>query len=117
MNRQTTRSPDWRIPVDSLEPGQCRGFTLEVDGSEVEAFVVNGDTGPHAYVNSCPHTGVALDWMPDRFLDLKGEYIQCAMHGALFEIDTGLCVYGPCLNRKLEKLEVERDQDEIRVFY
>ena len=117
MKRETGRSPDWRIAVDLLELGKCRGFTLEVDGTEVEAFVVNLETGVHAYVNSCPHTGVALDWMPDQFLDLKGEYIQCAMHGALFEIESGLCVYGPCVNRKLEKLAVERDQEEIRVFY
>ena len=59
------------------------------------------------YINRCPHTGAPLDWNPDQFLDADGAYILCATHGALFEIDSGLCVYGPCINQRLEPLPLE----------
>ncbi len=37
-----------------------------------------------------------LNWTPDRFLDLERKQIICATHGAVFCIDDGLCVGGPC---------------------
>lgn len=54
-----------------------------------------------AYLNSCPHAGVRLDWQPDDFFDYTGEYLQCSMHGALFEPATGQCVAGPCRGSRL----------------
>lgn len=33
--------------------------------------------------------------MPNLFLDVTGELIQCGLQGALFRIDTGECVHGP----------------------
>lgn len=80
--------------------GAARGF--EVDG--VPVFVVRKFGCLYAYVNSCPHIGVPLEWLPDQFLDSEGELIQCATHGALFAIDTGLCVAGPCVGEALVPL-------------
>ncbi len=37
-----------------------------------------------------------LNWTPDRFLDLERKQIICATRGAVFRIDDGLCVDGPC---------------------
>lgn len=67
----------------------------------------------YGYVNRCPHTGAPLDWMPDQFLDAEGEYIICAVHGALFEIDSGRCVYGPCVNSVLEAIPVFLLQERV----
>ncbi len=61
-----------------------------------DAFVVRDGDRYFAYLNLCPHQGVALDWDNEQFLDIDGELIQCAMHGALFSIDTGICLAGPC---------------------
>jgi nitrite reductase/ring-hydroxylating ferredoxin subunit len=44
----------------------------------------------------CPHLGIPLNWAPERFLDLDGTLIQCSSHGALFQIDSGECIAGPC---------------------
>jgi nitrite reductase/ring-hydroxylating ferredoxin subunit len=54
------------------------------------------------YVNACPHIGVPLDWAPDRFLSSDASRIICSMHGAEFEIETGLCTAGPCMGERLE---------------
>ena len=53
------------------------------------------------YENACPHIGTPLDWTPDRFLSADGTKLVCATHGALFQIPTGLCVFGPCLGDHL----------------
>ncbi|MCB1849350.1 MAG: Rieske 2Fe-2S domain-containing protein, partial [Gammaproteobacteria bacterium] len=63
--------------------------------------------------NRCPHTGAPLDWSPDQFLDAEGRFIICAMHGALFEIESGRCIYGPCVNQSLERLPVRLERGRL----
>lgn len=93
--------------VSELAEGQARQFALPLAERPLEAFVVKWRGRLHAYINSCPHTGVALNWLPHEFFDLDGRHIQCAMHGALFRPDDGYCVWGPCAGRALSPLTVE----------
>ena len=88
------------------DPGS-KGFSVHWRGEQLEGLVVRRDTGVFAYANHCPHTGAPLDWLPDQFLDSEGVYIQCAVHGAWFEIESGLCIYGPCIDQRLQPLPVE----------
>ena len=68
----------------------------------------NGDCGQYsAFLNSCPHTGVQLEWRPGDFMDPSNSYLQCSMHGALFQTDSGLCIEGPCVGDSLYKLDIE----------
>lgn len=89
-----------------LADGETRGFALG-PATEDGVFLVNRGGRVYAYRNRCPHTGAPLEWLPDRFLDPTGQYIQCAMHGALFGIEDGRCVYGPCRDAGLTPLAVE----------
>jgi nitrite reductase/ring-hydroxylating ferredoxin subunit len=66
-----------------------------------------------AYKNSCPHTGVNLEWQTDQFLDMTQSYIQCATHGALFRIDDGYCLRGPCAGDWLDSLQVVLEDDVV----
>ena len=59
------------------------------------------------YVNRCPHLGLPLDFKPGQFLDPDRTLIQCANHGAQFQIEDGVCVFGPCMGRDLEAVPVE----------
>jgi nitrite reductase/ring-hydroxylating ferredoxin subunit len=87
--------------IDELEPGSSRGFALE----HINCFVVRSHDGDvFVYRNSCPHLGVELEWVADQFLDAEGYLIQCSTHGALFQIDTGHCVAGPCLGQYLQTI-------------
>lgn len=85
-----------------LPDEQARG--VEVDGQSV--VLVKRDGQVHAYLNWCPHLGIELNFMPDQFLDSDGEFLMCANHGALFEIDSGHCLSGPCSGDALMKIEV-----------
>ena len=87
------------------EPGS-RGFRLG-SGTETRAFfIVRHDGRVVAYENSCPHVGSPLDWAPDRFLDIERRFILCATHGALFRIEDGYCVEGPCAGKALSPVRI-----------
>ena len=98
--------------TDIEEPGS-RGFSIKTSAGDLALFVVKKHGEVFGFKNICPHTGVGLDWMPHRFLDLEQALIICATHGALFEIDSGLCVSGPCIGEKLEPVYVRVVQGEI----
>lgn len=92
----------------------CRSDELDDPGSlgldEQGLFVVKRDGQIFAYRNNCPHLGVELNWLEHQFLDSDNALIQCATHGALFVIDSGECVAGPCLGEALQPVAVcERD--------
>ena len=92
--------------LDELGDPGCREFTIGEGDWPFRGFVVRQGDGIHAYANVCAHVGHPLNWMPDDFLSKDRESIQCASHGALYEIDTGLCVRGPCAGKSLRRVEV-----------
>jgi nitrite reductase/ring-hydroxylating ferredoxin subunit len=90
--------------ADIADPGS-RGFSLQ-HKDEVTVFVVRHQNQVYGYLNRCPHTGAPLEWKPDQFLDFENRFIQCAMHGALFEIESGYCLRGPCAGHSLQKQQL-----------
>jgi len=90
-------------------------FVFEEDGANKEGFVLRHDGQLYAYRNECRHIPMTLDWVENRFVSRDGRYVQCATHGALYEMDSGLCVAGPPTGERLRALPVEVDGDEIVV--
>ena len=99
--------------IDEIDDPGSRAFELSFRGAPLDVFVVQVNASLRAYVNSCPHTGVNLEWQQDRFLDLDNAFIQCSTHDALFEIDSGLCIAGPCVDRSLQALELTRENGSL----
>jgi nitrite reductase/ring-hydroxylating ferredoxin subunit len=96
---------------NELAEGQSRGFLVQ----GINLLVVRQYGQVHAYLNRCPHRGVPLHWQEDVFLDDSASLIRCATHGALFLIDSGECVAGPCAGQALESLHCEENADGIWV--
>lgn len=90
---------------DISDPGS-KAFEIQQGRQTISLFVVHKDGIFRAYVNSCPHTGANLDWQEDQFLDLDNMFIQCSTHDALFEIDSGECVAGPCIGDSLQPIDL-----------
>ncbi len=90
---------------DLADPG-AKGFRMGEGDWPLRGFVVRRGATVRAYVNYCPHAGFPLDAFPDAFLADGAPLIRCAMHGALFEIETGRCVAGPCEGLALRPLPV-----------
>ncbi len=75
--------------------------------NDKKLFIVCRDKQYFGYLNNCPHQHIPLDWENDQFLDYDEELIQCATHGALFVIETGICVAGPCMGASLTQIELD----------
>jgi nitrite reductase/ring-hydroxylating ferredoxin subunit len=88
-----------------------RGFLIEELTPNRNIFVIRDNEQVYAYENQCPHTRAPLDWMPDQFLNIDKEYIQCSGHGALFELSSGRCVYGPCAGQSLRPVQVNIENE------
>ncbi len=97
------------LVADDLEESQSKGIDLGEEGF----FAVKKDNEIFVYRNKCPHLGLPLEWLEDQFLDSEGELIQCASHGALFTIDQGKCVAGPCQGQSLSAVEFEVRDGEV----
>ena len=91
--------------VDEIPDGRARGFTLG-DAKRLRIFAVRRGDALHVYVNRCPHVGTPLDWSDDEFMDLERRHLLCATHGALFRVEDGLCVAGPCQGDRLEPFPI-----------
>lgn len=100
-------------PLTSLPDPGSRGFEVEIDGAMRPIFVVRRGNAVKGYLNSCPHIGAELNWQPDAFLDADRRYILCAVHGALFEIDDGRCIAGPCRGEALTPVEVRVERGQV----
>ena len=90
-----------RIPLSSLD---ADGRALvEVDGTEVAVFVVDGR--PHAFANACPHEGNPLV-----LGELSGGTLTCAFHQWRFDLETGACLHG---DRPLTRYAATIEGNEI----
>jgi nitrite reductase/ring-hydroxylating ferredoxin subunit len=92
-----------------LGEAKSRGF--EIDGNKL--FAVRRSGQAYVYLNRCPHRGVGLEWQPDQFLDPSNSLIQCATHGALFLIEDGECVAGPCAGQSLIAINCREDEQGL----
>jgi nitrite reductase/ring-hydroxylating ferredoxin subunit len=96
--------------LDDIPDGGARGFPAAAAGAP-GLFAVRQGERAFVYVNACPHIGISLHWLPDRFLSADGRLIVCSTHGAEFRIADGVCTHGPCYGDALEAVPVTIDAD------
>lgn len=96
--------------LEEIEDGEGKGFVLGEGTARREIVVIREGRRVYGYVNSCPHVGTPLELQPDRFMNADGSYILCHTHGALFEIETGRCIAGPCAGQHLTPVALAVDQ-------
>ena len=86
--------------------GKGMRFSLHWNGAIASAFAVRYDGRVYAYLNSCAHVPVELDWNEGEFFDQSGLYLVCSTHGATYQAATGYCILGPCKGARLVALKV-----------
>ena len=99
---------------DIDDPGS-KSSELKIKRKTQSIFVVHKDAQFFAYFNKCPHTGANLEWQQDQFLDMDKALIQCATHDALFIIDSGECIAGPCTGDRLQAIPISVENGELRL--
>lgn len=89
--------------------GDAKGYETP-DG---EVIVACRDGSFYAYRNQCPHLGIELNFQPDVFMDMDGEFLQCANHDARFRVEDGYCVAGPCAGQHLDSRPIVLKDGDI----
>ncbi|PHS68904.1 MAG: FeS-binding protein [Methylophaga sp.] len=97
--------------ANELKDEQSRSFSLDTAQGVFEVFLHKTQQQIKAFQNHCPHLGIPLNWQPNEFLSIEGTHFQCSTHGALFNIDDGLCIAGPCTGQSLTPLELIQKED------
>jgi nitrite reductase/ring-hydroxylating ferredoxin subunit len=93
--------------------GQGVRFRVRRQGSDAGAFVIRYDERVYAYLNTCAHIPIELDWTEGEFFDKAGLYLVCATHGATYEPATGHCIMGPCKGANLRALRIEERDGNV----
>lgn len=97
--------------TDELIENEARAFRSPVG----EVIAIMRDGHYYAYQNSCPHLGINLEFNPDEFMDMDKYFIVCSNHGALFQVEDGLCVSGPCQGQSLLPVAIRINQNAIEL--
>jgi nitrite reductase/ring-hydroxylating ferredoxin subunit len=97
---------------NDIAEGKSKGFQI----GETFLFVVKKNNQLFIYENSCPHLGIQLEWQADEFLDIDASMIQCSSHGALFKIEDGECLLGPCQGQSLTSIDFILTEGQIDVY-
>lgn len=86
------------VPFDVVYCGQtCRGFAIRFENRA------------YAYLNRCAHVPMEMDYQPNRFFDISGQWLVCATHGATYRPETGECRGGPCRGGLIKIAVTEHD--------
>jgi len=101
--------------LSTLEELETKSFKVKINRKTTDIFLVKKEGEVYGYQNECPHARSPLEWTPDEFLDNKKQSIQCTFHGALFRIETGECVSGPCNGASLKQIELQLEDDNIYI--
>lgn len=88
-------------PAEAIAEGKARNFVLQMRAGRFYGFVVRRGEAVAGYVDRCPHAGLPLAQTLDDYLTPDDALIACSWHGALFRVDDGHCVGGPCAGQAL----------------
>lgn len=92
--------------AEEVAEGTARGF--RVDGLRAKVIVLCKAGRLYGWLDACPHYegGTPMAWKSDAYLNGEGTHLACHSHGALFEMETGVCTLGPCLGQALTRVEL-----------
>ncbi len=88
-------------PLDLIADGRARNFVVQMRAGRFHGFAVRRGDAVFGYVDRCPHMQLPLAQVLDDYLTPDGTLIACSWHSALFRIDDGMCVGGPCVGGRL----------------
>ncbi len=98
--------------ADLADPGS-KGFMFRQGEALFLGFVTQVGGVVAGWVDRCPHAGMPLAMIPNRYLTREGDLILCATHGALFRPDDGRCVGGPCAGQTLTSWPVRVEAGSV----
>ena len=101
------------VSIRNFKEGSVKPFKAKVEGKLFHGLLVKKNGKFYAYRNLCKHLPVTLDLLDGNFVNHEETLIQCHMHGALYELETGYCIEGPCQGANLDCLEIKVEEKRV----
>lgn len=101
-------------PLDLVADGAARNYVLQIGENRFHGFVVRRGEAVFGYVDRCPHAGLPLAQQLDQYLTPDGGMIACSWHGAVFAVEDGACLGGPCAGGRLTPWPVVVEDGKVR---
>ncbi|AKV03618.1 Ferredoxin, 2Fe-2S [Labilithrix luteola] len=95
------------VPVASIPDPGARNVVLQIGEAFFHGFLVHKNGEVRGWVDRCPHHGLPLAQKLDQYLTPDASMIACSWHGALFRVEDGHCLGGPCVGGRLTPWPVE----------
>ncbi len=108
-------SGDILCSIEDIEVGGAKEFSYRSGSELLDIFIQRQEGQVFAYVNVCPHAGMPLNMEQGQFMEKSGRYLMCHTHGALFQLEDGLCVAGPCNGARLQSVSIRLEAGKIIV--
>jgi nitrite reductase/ring-hydroxylating ferredoxin subunit len=96
-------------------PGDALIVDFRTGAAFYSVLVARAPHGICAYQNLCPHAHSPLERFDGRVLVQERKFVVCAMHGASFRIEDGVCVAGPGLGLSLTGEPVRVEDGIVRL--
>jgi nitrite reductase/ring-hydroxylating ferredoxin subunit len=96
--------------ADGIERGDAKAFSLSRidEAGESRPFPIvivrTHANGYFGYVNSCPHESIWLNFGDGTFFTPDRAFLKCGRHGSIFEVESGMCISGPCKEQSLKPI-------------
>ncbi|HET8611137.1 MAG TPA: Rieske (2Fe-2S) protein [Sphingomonas sp.] len=100
-------------PLDLIADGKARSFVIQMRAGRFHGFVMRRGNEVFGYVDRCPHAGLPLAQQLDDYLAPDGAHIVCSWHGAVFAVENGACLGGPCAGAALTPWPVKVEDGRI----
>ncbi len=102
-----------KIPRKKLPKNETRSFEGRVRGKIIQGLVYRKEDVFYVYQNLCKHLPITLDIGDSNFFNHDNSSLQCHMHGALYEPESGLCTAGPCEGSRLNPIPYTMDEAHL----
>ena len=101
------------VLTDAQAAEVARGRFVRVGPAFDSVLVGRVDGRWRAYANLCRHRALPLDLGAPSAMSDDGRYLLCHQHGALYRLDDGRCVSGPCAGDALAEVAITASGGEV----
>lgn len=103
--------------LTDIPDGDSHGLSVPNGDRWLSLLLVRRGTDVFVYRNSCPHEGDRMEHGRGQFLDESKQRILCASHGAVFRIEDGVCIEGPCEGERLSAFAATVEDGEVFIEF
>ncbi len=103
------------VPKKALNAKPAFPFEARLRGKILYGIVTRVGNRYFAFQNLCKHLPVTLDAGDGNVSSEDHQHLQCHMHGAMYELESGECIAGPCVGARLNRLKTREDGSRILV--